>query len=124
MERLSRGDAPTVEEYAAAQPDLAELLRGVLPLVVAAHTPRVDSAATGIESQAPPERLGEFRIVREVGRGGMGIVYEAVQEPLGRRVALKVLPAAVQLHPAYSERFRREAQAAARLHHTNIVPVF
>jgi serine/threonine protein kinase len=124
LDRLTRGDAPTVEEYATAQPDLADVLRGVLQLVLAAHTPRDESAKLPVGAEPPPERLGEFRIVREVGRGGMGIVYEAVQEPLGRRVALKVLPAAVQLHPGYIERFRREAQAAARLHHTNIVPVF
>ncbi len=68
--------------------------------------------------------LGEFRIVREVGRGGMGVVYEAVQESLGRRVALKVRPPVATLSPEHRERFRREAHAAARLHHTHIVPVF
>ena len=54
----------------------------------------------------------------------MGIVYEALQESLGRHVALKVLPKSALLNPTYLERFRREAKAAARLHHTNIVPVF
>ena len=65
-----------------------------------------------------------FRLVREIGRGGMGTVYEAVQLSLGRRVALKVLPFAAALDPRHLERFRNEAQAAAQLHHTNIVPVY
>src|SRR5262249_20509004 len=70
------------------------------------------------------ERLGDFRILREVGRGGMGIVYEAEQVSLGRHVALKVLPGHALLDPRQLQRFQREARAAARLHHTNIVPVF
>ncbi len=61
---------------------------------------------------------GEFRIVREIGRGGMGVVYEAYQESLNRHVAVKLLR-----EPADLARFRREARAAARLHHVNIVPV-
>src|SRR5438874_3854127 len=116
LSRLQRGEAPTVEEYVAANPELTEVLRDVLPLVRASHSSTVPATAA---SPRIPERLGEFRIVSEIGRGGMGVVYEAVQEPLGRRVALKVLPAAVQLQPHYLDRFRREAQAAARLHHTN-----
>jgi serine/threonine protein kinase/tetratricopeptide (TPR) repeat protein len=67
--------------------------------------------------------LGDFRILREVGRGGMGVVYEAVQLSLGRRVALKVLPFASTLDAKQLQRFKNEAQAAAQLHHTNIVPV-
>ncbi len=69
-------------------------------------------------------RLGDFRILREVGRGGMGVVYEAEQVSLGRRVALKVLPAPGFGDEGRVRRFEREARAAARLHHTNIVPVF
>jgi hypothetical protein len=68
-------------------------------------------------------RLGEFEIVAELGRGGMGIVYEALQVPLGRRVALKVLPAGFALSNAAVIRFRREAHAAALLRHGNIVAV-
>jgi hypothetical protein len=69
-------------------------------------------------------RLGDFRILREVGRGGMGIVYEAEQISLNRRVALKVLPFAAALDSKQLQRFKNEAQAAASLHHTTIVPVY
>jgi WD40 repeat protein len=72
---------------------------------------------------ARPERLGDYRIVREIGRGGMGVVYEAVQESLDRRVAIKTLAAHWANHPDLIRRFRREARAAASLHHTNIVEV-
>jgi WD40 repeat protein/serine/threonine protein kinase len=71
-----------------------------------------------------PARVGEYRIIRLVGRGGMGAVYEAVQESLGRHVALKVLSAEALIDPLRLARFRREARSAAQLHHTNIVPVF
>jgi len=66
--------------------------------------------------------LGDFPIVREIGRGGMGIVYEAIQLSLGRPVALKVLPFAATFDAKHLQRFRQEAQAAAHLHHANIVP--
>ena len=69
-------------------------------------------------------RLGEYRIRREVGRGSMGVVYEAEQVSLGRRVALKVLPFASAIDPRQRQRFLIEAQAAAQLHHPHIVPVF
>ena len=77
---------------------------------------------------APPQddekRLGDFVLVREIGRGGMGVVYEARQLSLGRRVALKVLPFAAVLDSKQIARFKNEAQAAAQLLHPNIVPVF
>jgi serine/threonine-protein kinase len=69
-------------------------------------------------------QLGDFRIVRQIGRGGMGTVYEAMQERLGRRVALKVLPRAFALDPELVERFRREARATASIHHPSIVPIY
>ena len=70
------------------------------------------------------ERLGGYRIARELGRGGMGVVYEAEHESLKSRVALKVMHARFRDDRTYVRRFRIEARAAAKLHHTNIVPVF
>jgi len=69
-------------------------------------------------------RLGDFELLRELGRGGMGIVYEARQVSLNRKVALKVLSGSLGLTSKAVQRFRREAEAAAKLHHTNIVPVY
>jgi tRNA A-37 threonylcarbamoyl transferase component Bud32 len=80
--------------------------------------------AEGPGQEDAPSRLGEFRIVREIGRGGMGIVFEAEQTSLKRRVALKVLPTALRSDRRLLSRFRREAEAAARLRHPNIVPVY
>jgi len=75
-------------------------------------------------SEAIPSHIGDFHIIREIGRGGMGIVYEAEQSSLGRRVALKVLPGHLLSDDRVRQRFEREARAAGKLHHTNIVPVF
>lgn len=86
-----------------------------------AHSPLFAELADGLE---PGAVLGEFRIVREAGRGGMGVVYEAEQLGLNRRVALKVLPLAAALDPRQRQRFQVEAQAAALLQQEHIVPVY
>jgi serine/threonine protein kinase/WD40 repeat protein len=131
VERYRRGERPSLTEYTTRYPDLAEEIRDLFPpLLEMEQVGTVDAAPVdrsppaGFELSAPPRQLGEYRILREIGRGGMGVVYEAVQEPLGRHVALKMLPLHGLLNPTQLERFRREARAAARLHHTNIVPVF
>jgi len=72
----------------------------------------------------PGDIFGDFRIVREIGRGGMGIVYEAVQLSLNRRVAVKILPQELATDPHAAKRFRREVEAVARLRQPNIVPVY
>jgi tetratricopeptide (TPR) repeat protein len=127
-ERYRRGERPTLTEYADKYPELAERIRRVFPtLVVMEELGSVGGEPTGpfgAAAGAAPPRLGDYRILREVGRGGMGVVYEAVQESLGRHVALKVLTAHGLLSPRQLQRFEREARAAARLHHTNIVPVY
>jgi serine/threonine protein kinase/tetratricopeptide (TPR) repeat protein len=127
MERLRRGEQPDVEEYAGRHPRIAAVLRHVLPALQAIGSSAAGGSALIAESPAgipAEEPLGDYRIVREIGRGGMGIVYQAVQLSLGREVALKVLPFAAALDPKQLQRFKNEAQAAAHLHHTNIVPVY
>jgi eukaryotic-like serine/threonine-protein kinase len=126
MSRLERGERPDAEDYARRHPALAAVLRQVLPalgvLRPATTGPGVPpEPAAGV---GPAGRLGDFLIRREVGRGGMGLVYEAEQLSLGRRVALKVLPFAAALDPRQLQRFQNEAQAAACLHHQHIVPVY
>jgi tetratricopeptide (TPR) repeat protein/serine/threonine protein kinase len=127
-ERYRQGERPTLTEYADRHPALAERIRRLFPtLVVIEEFGSVAGEPTGpfgMASGSAPPQLGEYRLLREVGRGGMGIVYEAVQESLGRHVALKVLTSPGLLSPTQLQRFEREAKAAARLHHTNIVPVY
>jgi tetratricopeptide (TPR) repeat protein len=121
FERREKGAAETLEELLAAHPDMADELRkrvdaaGVLDRVFEEE----DDEASGV-----PETIGDFRILREIGRGGMGAVYEARQESIGRLVALKVLSPSITSSREAVARFRREAKAAGRLHHTNIVPIY
>jgi len=127
MDRLRAGKHPSIEEYATAHPACAEEIRELFPTIAAMEKLKSDkeSLSGGRASLGPVkiERLGDLRIIREIGRGGMGIVYEAEQESLGRRVAVKVLPKQALLDDKHLRRFRREAKTAAKLHHTNIVPV-
>jgi WD40 repeat protein/serine/threonine protein kinase len=131
LDRQRRGEEPSLQEFLDRYPALADRLRSRIAALLAGPTngQGLTAATQSIRgpravSQPTLEWVGDYRILRELGRGGMGIVYEAVQESLGRRVALKVLPAQALLDPQLSLRFRREAQAAARLHHTNIVQVY
>jgi eukaryotic-like serine/threonine-protein kinase len=130
LDRLDRGERPDVGEYEARYPQLASVLPQVLPALRMMRS-LSHSVAGPLEAAFPPPtitaelgELGDFRLLREIGRGGMGVVYEAEQISLGRRVALKVLPFASTLDAKQLQRFKNEAQAAAQLHHSNIVPVF
>jgi serine/threonine protein kinase len=129
VDHLRSGKRPSITEYAARCPDRAGEIRELFPALVEMEQLKPETAdQTGAfnptAEPSDPLRVGEFRILRRVGFGGMGVVYEAVQESLGRHVALKLMPTEALADPKRVERFRREAKAAARLHHTNIVPVF
>jgi WD40 repeat protein/serine/threonine protein kinase/tetratricopeptide (TPR) repeat protein len=129
VERYRRGERPPLTEYIERHPGLADEIRDLFPGLVLMEGIRPEAGeATGgyiVRSTSTQlERLGDYRILREVARGGMGIVYEAEQVSLGRHVALKVLPQGLLMDSKAKRRFEREAKSAARLHHTNIVPVF
>jgi hypothetical protein len=133
---LEAGQRPSRQEFLQRYADVAEELAACIDSLAFVHSAaaqmqgsirgvaRTASAAADGIDPAAAQPLGDFRLVREIGRGGMGVVYEAVQLSLGRRVAVKVLPLAATLDSRHLERFRREAQTAAQLHHTNIVPVY
>src|SRR5262249_55432500 len=143
VERHRRGERPSPTEYAERHPEWAEEIHELFPALVMMERLKPETGgSTGDVAPAPdrerdrdraappgapaglPARRGDYRILRVVGEGGMGVVYEAVQESLGRHVALKVLPLHGRVNPTLLHRFRLEARAAARLHHTNIVPVY
>lgn len=133
LKELESGRRPDRRRWLEQYPDLAEALGQCLDGLELVH--QASPLASPLSGNLPRSTgnvgdpvssnpLGDFQILREVGRGGMGIVYEATQLSLGRRVALKVLPFAATFDAKHLQRFRQEAQAAAQLHHTNIVPVY
>ncbi len=123
-ERLRRGERPSLSEYSRRHPQHAEAIRELFPALALMEQFKPAPGEPGPGGEGRLEHLGDYRLLREIGRGGMGVVYEAEQLSLGRHVALKVLPRQALLNPTHLERFRREARAAGKLHHTNIVPVF
>ncbi|QDV06845.1 Serine/threonine-protein kinase PrkC [Planctomycetes bacterium Poly30] len=117
----------TIGSWMARHPqyarELGELLPGLL-LMQSLGSESSEAAARRELQEQLPDAIGEFRILRRLGRGGMGIVYLAEQASLRRQVALKVLPSNLELDRGFVERFQREARAAARLLHPHIVPVY
>src|SRR5262245_33344597 len=126
---LKSGRRPDRQAFLQQHPEAAERIADYLDgldflhaaaVQLDAPTPQAPSSA---QSASGLGELGDFRLMREVGRGGMGVVYEAEQISLGRRVALKVLPFAATMDARQLQRFHNEARAAASLHHPHIVPV-
>ncbi len=127
--RLSRGDPASVDEFVDSHPDYAEVLRSVLPAISALEQFNESTGAHRRLEEAHgrnlvPHVLGDYRIISQIGQGGMGYVYEAEQISLDRRVAVKVLPFAGMLNKNQLQRFINEARSAASLHHPHIVNAF
>ena len=128
LARLRDGEHPSISEYANAHPEIADEIREVFPTLAmlenAGQVSQAEIKPDGFPKTRVPRQLGDYRIHREIGRGGMGVVYEAEHITMRRRVALKLLTAELATNPTQLKRFLGEARAAGRLHHTNIVPVF
>lgn len=129
-ERVARGEQPDVAEYERRYPEHATTIRQILRSLRCIRDAELKPSPTSIEQgvlasqEFPIKQLGDYTLVREIGRGGMGVVYEAHQSTLARSVALKVLPLAASLDPIKLKRFRVETQAAATLQHPHIVTIY
>src|SRR5262245_14295975 len=125
-DELKATGAVDLATWQARYPDLASEIQRLAPTLEAlVDFSSSDGADSAVDDDSFPDKLlGDFRIIRELGRGGMGIVYEAEQRSLNRRVALKILPTAAVLDPRTLQRFKNEAQAAAALDHPHIVDVY
>jgi serine/threonine protein kinase/WD40 repeat protein len=121
--RFSGGQTPTSDEYHRRFPAAATTVDKAFQDASRSQSAAA-AKATPLKEHPQSQRIGDYLILREIGRGGMGIVYEATQESLDRKVALKVLPFAVTLNPAGRIRFQQEAITAAKLKHWNIVSVY
>jgi serine/threonine protein kinase/tetratricopeptide (TPR) repeat protein len=127
-DRMHAGEHPSIDSFVVRHPERGEQLKNLLPWAKAMAQVNFRSSS----GEARPDdfklsgeraELGDFRLIREIGRGGMGVVYEAEQKSLGRRVALKVLPYASMFDPRQLQRFKNEARAAATLDHPHIVAI-
>lgn len=127
LRRRRDGDEITPGDFAADHPDYLQTLQELLPLLLIYEHENDSAVSKKSNNESQDERfpkIPDYFIRQEIGRGGMGIVYEAEQLSLGRPVALKVLPNQQSTDEIAVQRFQREARSAAGLHHSNIVPVF
>jgi serine/threonine protein kinase/tetratricopeptide (TPR) repeat protein len=125
LKAAEAGSPPKIDEFVERYPQIAAILRDVIPALAIINPSLSGNKEKPLGTDDLIDRtLGDFRLIREIGRGGMGVVYEAEQISLGRSVALKVLPFAGVLDEKQLQRFKNEARAAAALDHPHIVPVY
>ena len=126
-EQLRDGRPATIEQYAESHPALADEIRGLFPVILAMETSKRDRENPAMRREIPQQftfdRLGDCRIVREIGRGGMGVVFEARRGAKDERVAVKWFPWRVTAMSHWRVRFEQEARTVERLQHANIVPL-
>lgn len=127
-DKARQGQNPSIDNYVERYPDMAAEIRELFPMVAALEQWKSDRENEVLRAQLPDQfklkQLGDCRIVREIGRGGMGVVFEAVEGSIERSVAVKLLPWRISMVPHRQARFEREAQTIAQLRHANIVPIF
>jgi len=127
-ENARLGKSSSIDSYVERYPEMAAEIRELFPMVAALEQWKSDRESEVLRAQLPDQfklkQLGDCRIVREIGRGGMGVVFEAVEGSIERHVAVKLLPWRISMVPHRQERFEREAQTIAKLRHANIVPIF
>lgn len=129
LQQLHSGERPDIEALTGEHPDLADELKELLATAELAEEFVTDSPTQPFRSSSfdladPPSSLGDYELQEELGRGGMGVVFKARQKKLDRSVALKMILGGSAAAPLDQQRFRQEAEAAAKLDHPNIVPVY
>ena len=128
VEELRTGKGPSVDLYAKRYPPHAERIRDVFPVLAMLENARIDKEAQSIRRNMPDRfpftRIGQCELLTELGRGGMGVVYQARDLQSGHVVAVKILPWRISIVPEWVQRFERESRTAGQLRHKNIVPVF
>ncbi|MEZ6126102.1 MAG: serine/threonine-protein kinase [Planctomycetaceae bacterium] len=128
VEELRAGSRPSIENYARRYPVHADVIRESFPMLAMLEQARIHNEAASIRKNMPGRfpftRLGRCELLCELGRGGMGVVFQARDSSSGHLVAVKVLPWRVSIVPEWQKRFEEEARTTARLRHRNIVPVF
>jgi serine/threonine protein kinase len=128
-EEVRNGNTPSIDDYARRYPDLAEQIRELFPLVHGLEQWKSDREIECMRRNMPAEfsikKLGDYELIRELGRGGMGVVFQAVHTTSQRSVAIKLLPwrFAADMH-VWKDRLQREAATIAALQHPNIVPIY
>ena len=124
VSRLQAGEEPSVADYCSRHPQLQDEIRDLFPMLTVMERRKPRPGSDDTHRTLPPKQLGGYVLIREIGRGGMGEVFEARHIQINRRVALKILPARLSSDRKALARFQREARAIAAVHHTNVVPLF